>query len=144
MRFCTTKRKLFGIGYAVGGPVEFTSHYDLLASECRAREPGRHRQRRRAGRTLVRAGPPARAIAPDGQTLLSWSGTMFEYLMPLLFTRTFDNSLLDNACRDAVAEQIEYGKGEECPLGHFRIRLQRPRRQSDLSVPRLRRSRSWR
>ena len=28
-------RRLFGVGYAVGGPLEFTSHYDLLASECR-------------------------------------------------------------------------------------------------------------
>src|SRR6185295_14290949 len=28
-------RRLFGIGYALGGPVQYTSHYDLLASECR-------------------------------------------------------------------------------------------------------------
>ena len=34
---------------------------------------------------------------------------MFEYLMPLLFTRTFSNSLLDHACRDAVTQQIAYG-----------------------------------
>ena len=31
----TPSRRLFGVGYAVGGPLEFTSHYDLLASECR-------------------------------------------------------------------------------------------------------------
>ena len=36
MRFLyDEERRMFGIGYAVGGPVEFTSHYDLLASECR-------------------------------------------------------------------------------------------------------------
>ena len=36
MRFLyDTQRKLFGVGYAVGGPREFSSHYDLLASECR-------------------------------------------------------------------------------------------------------------
>ena len=31
----TSGGRLFGVGYAVGGPREFTSHYDLLASECR-------------------------------------------------------------------------------------------------------------
>ena len=36
MRFLyDAQRRLFGVGYAVGGPREFTSHYDLLASECR-------------------------------------------------------------------------------------------------------------
>ena len=65
-------------------------------------ESGRHRQGRRAGRTLVSRwrGPSPTRRRPAG--LLSWSGTMFEYLMPLLFTRTFTNSLLDSACRDAV------------------------------------------
>jgi len=36
MRFLyDQQRRMFGIGYAVGAPVEFTSHYDLLASESR-------------------------------------------------------------------------------------------------------------
>ena len=36
MRFLyDERRRLFGVGYVVGGPLEFTSHYDLLASECR-------------------------------------------------------------------------------------------------------------
>ena len=42
---------------------------------------------------------------------------MFEYLMPLLFTRTFTNSLLDHACRDAVRRQIEYGHEKDVPWG---------------------------
>ena len=82
------KRKLFGIGYLVGGPVEFSSHYDLLASECRLTSlvaiakgdvPLEHWFS--LGRPIVKN--------PDGLTLLSWSGTMFEYLMPLLFNRTY-------------------------------------------------------
>ena len=69
---------------------------------------------------------------------------MFEYLMPLLFTRTFANSLLDHACREAVRQQIEYGREKNVPWGISESRLQRARRPSDLSVPRLRRTRRWR
>jgi cyclic beta-1,2-glucan synthetase len=110
------RRKLFGIGYLVGGPVQFNSHYDLLASECRVASlvaiakgdvPLDH---------WFTLGRP-RVWRPDGQTLLSWTGTMFEYLMPLLFTRTFDNSLLDSACRNAVAEQIGWGREKQLPWG---------------------------
>src|SRR6202167_1684246 len=54
---------------------------------------------------------------PGGVVLLSWSGTMFEYLMPLLFMRTFANSLLDHACREAVQQQIAYGKEKDVPWG---------------------------
>ena len=117
MRFLyDEKRKLFAVGYTVGGPAEFTSHYDLLASESRLASlvsiakrdvPTEHwfalgRMRNGAGRH---------------QALLSWSGTMFEYLMPMLFMRTYANSLLDQACREAVARQIEYGQETNVPWG---------------------------
>jgi cyclic beta-1,2-glucan synthetase len=117
MRFLyDAKRKLFGVGYAVGGPREFQSHYDLLASECRLASlvavakgdvPVEH------WRALNRPYSYTR----QGQALLSWSGTMFEYLMPLLFTRTFANSILEVACRDAVARQMEYGEAHNIPWG---------------------------
>ena len=110
MRFLyDSNRRLFGVGYAVGGPVEFSSHYDLLASECRLASlvaiakgdvPVEH---------WYALGRP-RVSLPGGAVLLSWSGTMFEYLMPLLFMRTFANSLLDHACREAVRQQIVYGR----------------------------------
>jgi cyclic beta-1,2-glucan synthetase len=109
-------RRLFGVGYAVGGPLEFNSHYDLLGSECRL-----------ASLVAIAKGEVpvehwyamARPLASSHgrRTLLSWSGTMFEYLMPLLFTRSFSNSLLDHACRDAVAQQIAYGHEKEVPWG---------------------------
>ena len=110
------QRKLFAVGYAVGGPREFTSHYDLLASECRL-----------TSLVSIAKGelPPdhwfalsrPHSYSKHGQTLLSWSGTMFEYLMPLLFTRPFSNSLLDQACRDAVDYQMAYGRQNAIPWG---------------------------
>ncbi|MDP9054565.1 MAG: DUF3131 domain-containing protein, partial [Acidobacteriota bacterium] len=117
MRFLYDKqRKLFGVGYAVGGPREFSSHYDLLASECRLSSlvaiakgdlPAEHWFA--LNRPYVYTG--------RNQTLLSWSGTMFEYLMPLLFTRNFTNSLLEHACQDAVQRQIAYGSENNVPWG---------------------------
>ena len=114
---CTTKRRrLFAVGYVVGGPLEFTSHYDLLASESRLASlvaiakndvPVEH------WFTLRRP----RGAGKHWQTLLSWSGTMFEYLMPLLFMRTYQSSLLDQACRNAVARHIEYGREKGVPWG---------------------------
>ena len=109
-------RKLFGVGYAVGASPEFTSHYDLLASECRLASlvaiakgdvPVAH------WTALGRTRDPARG----GPILLSWSGTMFEYLMPRLFLPDFSDSLLDAASRQAVEKQIEYGRREGIPWG---------------------------
>ena len=111
-----TRRRLFGIGYAVGGAVEFTSHYDLLASECRIASlaaiakgdvPVEHWLA--LGRAYV--------TASEGQVLLSWTGTMFEYLMPLLFMKSFENSLLEGACRQAVIRQMDYGREQGAPWG---------------------------
>ena len=117
MRFLyDAQARLFGIGYAVGGALEFNSHYDLLASECRLASlvaiakgdvPVEH---------WFALGRP-RFASEMGDTLLSWSGAMFEYLMPLLFTRTFANSLLDNACHQAVRMQIDYGRRLGLPWG---------------------------
>jgi cyclic beta-1,2-glucan synthetase len=108
--------RLFGIGYAVGGALEFNSHYDLLASECRLA----------SFVAIAKGDVPVdhwfalsrpRAISHGGDTLLSWSGGMFEYLMPLLFMRTFANSLLDDGCRQAVKAQIDYGRERGIPWG---------------------------
>jgi len=117
MRFLyDERRRLFAVGYVVGGPLEFTSHYDLLASESRLASlvaiakndvPVEH------WFTLRRP----RGSGAHWETLLSWSGTMFEYLMPLLFMRTYQSSLLDQACRSAVAKQIDYGREKGTPWG---------------------------
>src|SRR5204863_8570017 len=50
-------------------------------------------------------------------TLLSWSATMFEYLMPLLVLRSYPETLLDETCRMAVLQQIRYGEQRHVPWG---------------------------
>lgn len=112
-----SSRRLFGVGYAVGGPATFTSHYDLLASECRLASivaiakgdvPVEHWFTLGRPRVMTRNGD---------QVLLSWSGTMFEYLMPLLFMRTYESSLLDLGCREAVKQQVAYARANGFPWG---------------------------
>ena len=110
------KRKLFSIGFNVSVDMLDTSSYDLLASEARLGSfiaiargdvPMEH---------WFSLGRPYGAIR-RGRVLLSWTGTMFEYLMPLLFQRTYTSSLLDKAAREAVAIQIGYGQKCNVPWG---------------------------
>jgi len=109
-------RRLFGIGYLIGGPREFSSHYDLLASECRLASMVAIAKGDVPIEHWFALGRP-HVTSAGGQTLLSWNGSMFEYLMPLLFMRTFANSLLDHACREAVHRQIAYGHEKKVPWG---------------------------
>ena len=110
------ERRLFNIGYNVREQRLDSSYYDLLASEARLASfvaiargdvPNNH---------WLAMSRPFGSV--QGQrVLLSWSGTMFEYLMPLLFQRSFPHSLLDNACRQAVLVQKEYAEGLGVPWG---------------------------
>ncbi len=109
-------RHLLSIGYNVGERRTDLSYYDLLASEARlssfvAIAQGQLPQENwfALGRLLANAG--------GEPVLLSWSGSMFEYLMPLLVMPTYDNTLLDQTCKAAVARQIEYGKQAGLPWG---------------------------
>ncbi|SDW21631.1 glycoside hydrolase family 94 protein [Thiocapsa roseopersicina] len=109
-------RHLLAIGYNVGERRQDASFYDLLASEARlgsfvAIAQGHLPQESwfALGRLLT--------VAAGESTLLSWSGSMFEYLMPLLVMPTYDNTLLDQTYRTAVARQIEYGKQRGVPWG---------------------------
>ena len=109
-------RALFSIGYNVGGARLDASYYDLLASEARLASllaiakgdlPQEH---------WFRLSRP-RAELDSGSVLLSWSGSMFEYLMPLLVTRTYESTLLDETCESVVAAQRAYGEKREVPWG---------------------------
>ena len=103
------KAELFYVGINAHEEEPGDSRYDLLASESRLlsfvavmtrQVPARHWFR--LSRTLVKAkGKP---------TLVSWSGTMFEYLMPNLLLPLTRNTLLDSACRRAVKNQMQYTK----------------------------------
>ncbi|MFC6519467.1 glucoamylase family protein [Undibacterium arcticum] len=99
---------LLAIGYNVTERRRDASSYDLLASEARlatfvAIAHGQLPQESwfALGRQLT--------VAGGEPILLSWSGSMFEYLMPLLVMPTFANTLLDQTYHSAVERQIEYG-----------------------------------
>ncbi len=109
-------RRLFAIGYNVQEHRPDTSYYDLLASEvrlcifvCIAQGKIPEDSWFALGRLLT---------SMDGNPiLLSWSGSMFEYLMPLLVMPTYENTLLDQTYKAAVHCQIIYGKRTGLPWG---------------------------
>ena len=110
------ERKLFPIGYNVTASHRDDSYYDLLASEARLASfvgiakgdvPQEHWFR--MGRTLTRV--------DHGRALISWTGTMFEYLMPLLVMRNYPATLLSETYRTVVDRQIEYGGERGVPWG---------------------------
>jgi cyclic beta-1,2-glucan synthetase len=109
-------RRLFSIGFNVAEGRLDRAYYDLLASEARLG----------SFVAIARGEIPAEhwfamnrpyGVVGRRTVLLSWTGTMFEYLMPLLFLRTYANSLLDKAVREAVAVQIGYGHTHRVPWG---------------------------
>jgi cyclic beta-1,2-glucan synthetase len=109
-------RHLLAIGYNVGERRLDSSYYDLLASEARlcsfvAIAQGQLPQETwfALGRLLTTAGGEA--------VLLSWSGSMFEYLMPLLVMPTYEDTLLDQTYKAAVEGQIAYGRNRGVPWG---------------------------
>ncbi|MBS1597734.1 MAG: cyclic beta 1-2 glucan synthetase [Bacteroidetes bacterium] len=109
-------QRLLAIGYNVEEHRRDSSYYDLLASEARLTTflgiaQGKLSQDSwfSLGRQLTNPG--------TSPVLLSWSGSMFEYLMPLLVMPTYENTLLDQTNRAAVSKQIDYGKKRGVPWG---------------------------
>ena len=110
------ERKLLSIGYRVPEGTLDPSCYDLLASEARLASfiaiakgdvPARHWFRLGRGVTPV----------AHGAALISWSGSMFEYLMPSLVMRAPTGSLLEQTSRLVVRRQIEYAAARRLPWG---------------------------
>ncbi len=109
-------RKLFSIGFRVRDGALDPSYYDHLASEARL-----------ASFVAIAKGDVApdhwfrlgRALTPVGRgsALISWSGSMFEYLMPGLVMRAPAHSLLDHTYRLVVARQVSYATGLGVPWG---------------------------
>src|SRR4029453_8210183 len=113
-------RRLFSIGYRLADAESASrldsGRYDLLASEARLA----------SFLAIARGDVPelhwfflGRSVTGVyGQpVLLSWSGSLFEYLMPLLVMRSYPQTLLDESCRVAVQRQIEYGAARGVPWG---------------------------
>ncbi len=110
------QRQVFHIGYNASTERLDASYYDLLASEARIASliaiakgdvPQSH---------WLHLGRPITQV--DGkQLLLSWSGTMFEYLMPNLFVKNYHGTFLSDSCYAAVAAQISYAQQKHIPWG---------------------------
>lgn len=110
------KRMLFSIGYNVEDGRLSKSYYDLLASEARqasyiaiARGEIDRKHWVRMGRKMT--------VADGGKVLISWTGTMFEYLMPLLVMRNYENTIFDETYLFVVRVQKKYGKQRRIPWG---------------------------
>ena len=110
------RRRLFSIGYSVDDHRRDVACYDLLASEAR----------------MLSFLAIARGAVPESHwfalgrqltswryepALLSWSGSMFEYLMPQLVMPTFRGTLLDETSRAVVRRQIAWGRRNAVPWG---------------------------
>jgi cyclic beta-1,2-glucan synthetase len=110
------QRKLLAIGLNVDDNRRDESFYDILASEARltsfmAISQGYLPQDHWfvLGRLMT---------SVEGKlTLLSWGGTMFEYLMPLLVMPTYESTLLDQTYHSVVKAQMKYGTEHGVPWG---------------------------
>ena len=110
------QRRLLSIGYRAADGTLDPSSYDLLASEARLASfvaiakgdvPSRH---------WFRLGRPVTPVG-NGAALISWSGSMFEYLMPSLVLRAPAGSLLEQTNRLIVRRQMSYGAALGLPWG---------------------------
>ncbi|MFT3682089.1 MAG: glucoamylase family protein [Ferruginibacter sp.] len=107
---------LLTIGYNVDEHRKDSGTYDLLASEARlttfmAIAEGKLPQESwfALGRQLTKVGTTP--------VLLSWSGSMFEYLMPLLVMPSYENTLLNQTYKAIIQKQVEYGRKRNIPWG---------------------------
>jgi cyclic beta-1,2-glucan synthetase len=110
------RRQVFHIGYNAGTEKLDPSFYDLLASEARiasliaiAKGDVPHSHWQYLGRPVTRVN--------GKQVLLSWSGTMFEYLMPTLFAKNYAGTFLSDSCLAALEVQVSYGHEKHVPWG---------------------------
>ena len=115
------QRNLLSIGYLAPEGALDSNCYDLLASEARLASffaiakgdiPARHWFH------LGRTATPSLM----GAALISWSGSMFEYLMPSLVMRAPAGSLLDATSRLVVGRQIAFAEQAAICPGAFRNR----------------------
>ncbi|MDF2882101.1 MAG: NdvB [Clostridiaceae bacterium] len=110
------KRQLFSIGYDIGTDSIGNCYYDLLASEARqasfiAIAKGDVEQIHwfKLGRSLT--------FMFKSNGLVSWSGTMFEYFMPLLIMRSYPNTLLNETYKAVIDGQRKYCRHRRVPWG---------------------------
>lgn len=109
-------RQLLHIGYNVDAERLDNNYYDLLASESRIASLVAIAKHDLPVSHWLHLGRPLGDV-DDRATLLSWSGTMFEYLMPPLLLRRYGSTLIEQSCFAAVDVQVAYGKRHGVPWG---------------------------
>ena len=109
-------RRVFHIGYDITREAMDRNYYDLLASEARvaslvaiAKGDAPYSHWEHLGRPVTKIN--------GSQVLLSWGGTMFEYLMPTLLMRNYAGTFLHESCRIAIDVHIEYAAQKHTPWG---------------------------
>lgn len=116
MALFNANERLLSLGYNIDSDKKDTTLYDLLASESRQASfvaialgqiPASHWFS--LGRTMT--------ISGKKMTLLSWSGTMFEYLMPSLIMRTYQNTIWDSTYQGVIHKQTYYADTYQIPFG---------------------------
>ena len=113
---CDPARHLMAIGYNLDEHRLDSSHYDLLASEVRLTSFTTIAQGQVPQESWFALGRLLTTV--DGNPiLLSWSGSMFEYLMPMLVMPSYENTLLDQTVHAAVERQISYARQRGVPWG---------------------------
>jgi len=136
------KRMLFHIGFNVAAQTIDAGCYDLMASEssltsflaiARGEVPAKHWNKLGRPLTMVKGIP----------CFVSWSGTMFEYLMPNLVMREYEGSVFAETSKAAVLLQIKYAKHMGIPWGisesqYYRFDLDSNYQYKAFGVPKLR------
>lgn len=111
------ERQIFHIGYNMDIGELDKNYYDLLASEARIGSLVAIAKRDVPQSHWLHLSRPVTQTKHGERVLLSWSGTMFEYLMPPLLLRGYRDTLLDQSCRAAVSQQIAVGGQQQRPWG---------------------------
>ncbi len=119
MDFCFlfhAQREIFHIGYSLTNGRLDANFYDLLASESRIASLVAIAHDQVPQSHWLHLGRPL-ADLHEGLALLSWSGTMFEYLMPPLLMQNYEGTLLNQSYHHIVNHQIAYGQSHKVPWG---------------------------
>ena len=110
------KKKLFSTGLNVSTGKLDPSHYDLLASEARMAVFVAIAKGDATQEAWLHLGRPLSSYHGE-RVLLSWSGTMFEYLMPALWMRSQPETIMDEALRAAVHAHQAFAHSKGVPWG---------------------------
>jgi cyclic beta-1,2-glucan synthetase len=112
----SSRRKLLSIGFDGGEKILHDACYDLLASEARTASfiaIAKDEIPQETWFLLSRT----RTVDHGRAVLLSWTGTMFEYMMPAIWMKTYPGTLLDRSQHGAVISQQEFTAGKRIPWG---------------------------